>query len=154
MAAQAAYAFVRNTRAGAIAAAWLVVLALVSTASAQVAQNSATVTAPSGINDLNAANNAATDSDPITIPLTLRKQWSSAFPGDDSVITVSRGATVIDTLNSDAGTANELDTDPTPVQVVRGETLTLNESVTGSGAYNQVLTCTGAADANPVRHQH
>ncbi|MGO4779175.1 hypothetical protein AB4084_27280, partial [Lysobacter sp. 2RAB21] len=39
-----------------------------------------------------------------TANLTMRKQWSGAAVGDDATITVTRGAAVIDTFDSDAGT--------------------------------------------------
>ncbi len=82
--------------------------------------------------------------------VTLRKQWVNAAIGDDANVTVSRSATVIDTLASDAGTANELDTDATPTPVVIGETVTLAETLPGTniGAYTQAVACTGAADTN------
>jgi uncharacterized repeat protein (TIGR01451 family) len=81
--------------------------------------------------------------------ITLRKQWSSAIVGDDATLTVARGATVIDTLNSDAGAANELDTDPSSTPIVIGETLTLAESLAGGNAatYTGIVACSGAADA-------
>lgn len=82
--------------------------------------------------------------------VTLRKQWTNAIVGDDATVTLSRLASVIDTLNSDAGTANELDTDPTPTPAVFGETLTLAETLAGGnvGAYSASVACTGAADTN------
>jgi trimeric autotransporter adhesin len=82
--------------------------------------------------------------------VTLRKQWTNARIGDDANVTLSRGATVIDTLASDAGTASELDTDATPTPVVIGETVTLAETlVSGNvGAYSGAVTCAGAADTN------
>jgi trimeric autotransporter adhesin len=82
--------------------------------------------------------------------VTLRKQWVNARLGDDADITVSRGATVIDTLASDAGTTGELDTDATPTPVVIGETVTLAETLPGTnvGSYTQAVACTGAADTN------
>lgn len=82
--------------------------------------------------------------------VTLRKQWVNAATGDDASVTIARGATVIDTLLSDAGTANELDTDATPTPVVIGETLTLAETLAGTnvGRYLGALACTGTADAN------
>jgi hypothetical protein len=48
--------------------------------------------------------------------VTLRKQWANAAIGDDANVTVTRGVTVIDTLASDAGTTNELDTDAIPAR--------------------------------------
>ena len=82
--------------------------------------------------------------------VTLRKRWADATIGDDANITLTRGAAVIDTLASDAGSANELDTDPTPTPVVIGETLILAETLpaTNLGRYNAGVVCTGAADSN------
>jgi uncharacterized repeat protein (TIGR01451 family) len=82
--------------------------------------------------------------------VTLRKQWTNAIVGDDATITIARAATVIDTLNSDAGAAGELDSDPTPTNAVIGETLTLAETLSGSnvGVYTATLACSGAADNN------
>jgi uncharacterized repeat protein (TIGR01451 family) len=82
--------------------------------------------------------------------VTLRKQWTNARVGDDANVTLSRSATVIDTLASDAGTAAELDTDATPTPVVIGETVTLAETLPGTnvGSYTQAVACTGAADTN------
>lgn len=82
--------------------------------------------------------------------VTLRKQWANAVVADDANVTISRGATVIDTLASDAATANELDVDATPTAAVIGETLTLNEILPGTNAgnYNGVVSCTGTADSN------
>lgn len=81
----------------------------------------------------------------VPAQLTLRKAWSNASTGDDATLTVSRAGTVIDTLASDAGAANETDTDGTPVTVYGGETLVLAETLAGSnaGLYNGVLACTG-----------
>ncbi|MFD0324383.1 hypothetical protein ACFQ0H_26430 [Lysobacter gummosus] len=89
---------------------------------------------------------------PRTATLTLRKQWSGAEVGDDATITVSRGATVIDTLDSDAGAAGELDADATPTAVVIGETLTLAEilATANVGLYDDTLACTGSADTDPA----
>jgi uncharacterized repeat protein (TIGR01451 family) len=82
--------------------------------------------------------------------VTLRKQWTNAIVGDDATLTISRSAVVIDTFNSDAGAASELDTDATPTAVVFGETLTLAETLGGAnvGSYNATLACSGAADTN------
>ena len=82
--------------------------------------------------------------------VTLRKQWTNAAIGDDANVTISRSATVIDTLASDAGTANELDTDATPTPAIIGETLTLAETLVGGnvGTYTGTVACTGAADTN------
>lgn len=82
--------------------------------------------------------------------VTLRKQWSGAVVGDDATVTISRAGSVVDSLASDAGTANELDTDATPTVAVIGETLTLTETLgpSNAGAYSPALACTGAADTN------
>ena len=81
----------------------------------------------------------------VPAQLTLAKTWSNASAGDDATLTVSRGGAVIDTLVSDAGAANETDTDGTPVTVYGGETLVLAETLAGAnaGLYNGVLACTG-----------
>lgn len=83
--------------------------------------------------------------------VTLRKQWSGAVVGDDATVTLSRGGTVIDTLASDAGTANELDTDATPVITNVSETLTLAETLAAgnTGLYDGTLACTGTSDTTP-----
>jgi len=80
--------------------------------------------------------------------ITLRKQWVSALAGDDASLTVTRNTAVLDTFVSDAGTANELDTDPTPTPVVIGETVAIAEALpaANAGRYQQALSCTGAAD--------
>ena len=75
--------------------------------------------------------------------LTLQKQWNTAVVNDTATVTVSRSATVIDTLNSVANTPTELDTDATPTAVFAGEALTLAETLGGTGAYNSALACTG-----------
>lgn len=82
--------------------------------------------------------------------VTLRKQWANAIVGDDATLTLSRAAAVIDTFASDAGTANQLDTDATPTVAVIGETLTLAETLAGTnvGDYSNSLACSGAADSN------
>ncbi|MBT2745264.1 MULTISPECIES: DUF11 domain-containing protein [unclassified Lysobacter] len=89
---------------------------------------------------------------PRTATLTLRKQWSGAAVGDDATITVSRGATVLDTLNSDAGAAGELDADATPTTVLIAETVTLAETLAAAnvGLYDTTLACTGSADTDPA----
>jgi uncharacterized repeat protein (TIGR01451 family) len=94
-----------------------------------------------------ATNYTITDDDSRII---LRKQWTNAIVGDDATLTLLRSAAIIDTLNSDAGTANELDTDATPTPAVIGETLTLAETLAGGnvGAYTAALACSGAADSN------
>ncbi len=82
--------------------------------------------------------------------VTLRKQWVNGVADDDANVTLARGATVIDTLVSDAGTDNELDVDPTSTPAVIGETLIVGEVLPGSnaGRYNAAAACTGAADIN------
>ncbi|WP_298282460.1 DUF11 domain-containing protein [Novosphingobium sp.] len=82
--------------------------------------------------------------------VTLRKQWANAIVGDSASITLSRGATVIDTFVSSASSANDGDTDGSPTPVVFGETVVLNEVLAGTNAarYNQAVACTGAADTN------
>ena len=82
--------------------------------------------------------------------VTLRKQWTNAIVGDDATLTLSRAAVVIDTLVSDAASANELDTDGTPTVAVFGETLTLAEAMSGAnvGDYAASVACSGAADSN------
>lgn len=81
----------------------------------------------------------------VPAQLTLVKAWSGAAVGDDATVIVSRAGTVIDTLVSDAGTANEVDTDSSPVTVYGGESLVLAETLamSNAGQYNGVLTCTG-----------
>lgn len=91
---------------------------------------------------------------PVTLTsqtLTLRKQWTGATVGDSAAITASRAGSVIDTLNSNADAAGELETDPTPVNVFAGETIVLAETlaVANAGSYAPALACTGAADTNP-----
>lgn len=82
--------------------------------------------------------------------VTLSKQWIGAAIGDDATITVSNGGLVVDTLDSDAGDANELDTDATPTPAVFGDTLEFAETLAGTNAANYLssLACTGAADTN------
>lgn len=82
--------------------------------------------------------------------VTLNKQWVGAAVGDDATITVSNGGLVIDTLNSDAGGANELDADATPTPAVFGDTLDFAETLAGTNVANYVsaLACTGVADTN------
>lgn len=89
---------------------------------------------------------------PRAVNLTLRKQWVAAVVGDDATITASRGAAVIDTFDSDAGAADELDTDATPTVSFVGDTLTLAETLAAAngGLYDTTLACTGAADTNPA----
>lgn len=82
--------------------------------------------------------------------VTLRKQWADATVGDDATVTLARGATVIGTLPSDAGTASELDTSAAPTPVVLGETVTLAETLGPANVsrYFGTAACTGAADTN------
>lgn len=82
--------------------------------------------------------------------VTLRKQWTNAIIGDDANLRINRSSTIIDTLASDAGSSNELDTDASPTPAVIGETLILSETLLGSNAgnYSFTLACTGAADNN------
>ncbi len=82
--------------------------------------------------------------------VTLRKQWADATLGDDATITLARGATMIGTLASDAGAANELDTSAVPTPVVLGETVTLAETLAAGNvsSYFGAASCTGAADTN------
>ena len=82
--------------------------------------------------------------------VTLNKQWIGAAIGDDATITVSNGGSVVDTLNSDAGSANEIDTDATPTPAAFGDTLEFAETLAGTNVANYVssLACTGAADTN------
>ncbi|TAD76007.1 MAG: DUF11 domain-containing protein [Sphingomonadales bacterium] len=80
--------------------------------------------------------------------VTMRKQWVNAVPGDDTTLTVARGASGIDTFASDAGSAGELDTDLSPTPAVIGETLTLSEqmAVANLGSYQSAIACTGTSD--------
>lgn len=82
--------------------------------------------------------------------VTMNKQWVGAVVGDDAIVTVSNSGVVIDTLNSDAGDANELDADATPTSAVFGDTLQFTESlpVTNVANYLSSLACVGAADTN------
>lgn len=93
------------------------------------------------------ATYSITDNDSL---VTMSKQWIGAAVGDDATVTVSRGGSVIDTLNSDAGSANEIDVDATPTPVSIGDTLEFAETlaVTNTGNYVSTVACTGAADTN------
>ena len=93
------------------------------------------------------ASYTITDDDAL---VTLRKQWVNAIIGDDANLRINRSSTIIDTLASDAGSTNELDTDASPTPVIIGETLILSETLLGSNAgnYSVTLACTGAADNN------
>jgi uncharacterized repeat protein (TIGR01451 family) len=81
--------------------------------------------------------------------VTLRKQWVDAAVGDDANVILSRGGSAIGTLVSDAGSANELDTNAATPAIL-GETLILSETLPGTNAarYNAIAGCTGAADSN------
>ncbi|ALN87778.1 hypothetical protein LC55x_4530 [Lysobacter capsici] len=105
-------------------------------------------------NPVGLASSGEVEDYPVTLTsqtLTLRKQWTGAAVGDDAVITASRGGSVIDTLNSNADAAGELETDPTPANVFAGETIVLAETLAAGnvGGYAPALACTGAADTNP-----
>jgi uncharacterized repeat protein (TIGR01451 family) len=82
--------------------------------------------------------------------LTLRKQWSGAATGDEATLQLMRGGAMIDSLLSEAGSPNELDTDPSPAAVVIGETLSLTEILAPSNLaqYQGSIACTGTADNN------
>lgn len=83
----------------------------------------------------------------VSSQLTLQKSWSGAAINDTATVSVTRVATVIDSLVSTANTPTEVDSDATPVTVFDGETLTLAE-VLGAGNvgnYAGTLTCTGPA---------
>ncbi|MDP9877688.1 putative repeat protein (TIGR01451 family) [Variovorax boronicumulans] len=76
--------------------------------------------------------------------LRLAKQWAGAAPGDDATLNVSRGGTIFHTLDSDAASPSDFDSDSvtTQVQVFAGETLTLAETLPAAnvGGYTGVLT--------------
>ena len=134
----------------AAAAGWNPTASIVCTnpsggAAPYVTINNATRTISANLDNTNFGAICTITNTQITAPLTLRKQWNQAVVGDDATVTVSRAGTVIDTLVSDAGSANELDTDPTPVTVFGGETLTLAEVLAAGnvGAYGATLACTG-----------
>ncbi|MFM6853588.1 MAG: hypothetical protein ACKOUM_05850, partial [Sphingopyxis sp.] len=82
--------------------------------------------------------------------LTMRKQWAGAVVGDDATLSATRSGVEIDNFPSDAGTANELDTDPTPTIVAHGDVVTLAETMAGgnSGYYIGTTACTGTSDSN------
>ncbi|MEH6420382.1 beta strand repeat-containing protein [Pseudomonas sp. CGJS7] len=88
---------------------------------------------------------------PATKSLTLRKQWRGAAANDDASLTVASGGATIDTFESNADSADELDTDATPTEVSIGTTVTLAETLASAnaGRYDQTLACTGAADTDP-----
>lgn len=78
-------------------------------------------------------------------PLTLQKTWQGAAVNDSTRLTATRNAAVVDTFVSVANTASETDTDPTPLTVFQGETITLAETLAAgnAGLYNTTLACTG-----------
>ena len=82
--------------------------------------------------------------------VTMNKQWIGAVVGDEASITVSNGGLSVDTFSSVAGSANELDTDPTPTPVAFGDTIEFAETLDAGNAANYVsaLACTGAADTD------
>lgn len=81
----------------------------------------------------------------VTAPLTLRKQWTNATVNDRSVVSATRGGTVVDSFTAIANSANELDTDTTPLTVFEGETITLSEVLAPANVatYTPTLACTG-----------
>jgi LPXTG-site transpeptidase (sortase) family protein len=102
-------------------------------------------------------SNTPTGSDPetdedvnITRVVTLSKSWVNAIVNDAVTISVIRGGLTIGTLASTANTATEIDTASSAIAVTPGDVLTFSEAFnTGLSAnYNQVLSCTGAADTN------
>lgn len=81
----------------------------------------------------------------VSAPLTLRKTWIRAKLNDRADVTATRGGSIVDSLTSIASSANETDTDATPLTVFQGESITLAESLPGSntGAYVSTLACSG-----------
>ena len=84
------------------------------------------------------------------ITLTLRKRWTNASLNDAVDVTAAVGGVTIDTLSSTANTANETDTDATPVNVTAGQVITFAETFTTGDAanYTSSLACTGATDVD------
>lgn len=82
--------------------------------------------------------------------LTLSKQWVNANVGDSATLSLSRGGTQIDALSSTASAPGQTDDDPTPTEVVIGETLILAEALGGANQreYQATPSCTGAADTD------
>ena len=78
-------------------------------------------------------------------PLTITKTWQYASTNDRSAITVARGGSTIDSLDSVATASSSSSTDGTPVTVWQGEQITLTETLSGSNRsqYAAVLNCTG-----------
>ena len=58
-------------------------------------------------------------------PLTITKTWQYASTNDRSAITVARGGSTIDSLDSVATASSSSSTDGTPVTVWQGEQITL-----------------------------
>lgn len=81
----------------------------------------------------------------VTSALTLEKAWVGAVVGDGATLSLARSGTLIDTLVSTAGNANEVDVDATPALTFQGETLVLSETLNAAnqGVYDATLTCTG-----------
>jgi uncharacterized repeat protein (TIGR01451 family) len=79
-----------------------------------------------------------------TATLTLRKTWVNAII-DNRVTVSTSGFTANDSFNSRANTANETDTDGSPLTVRSGETGTIAEVFTTGLAsnYAAALACTG-----------
>src|SRR5690606_19237978 len=71
----------------------------------------------------------------------------NAAIGDIATMTVSRGGVQLRSFVSDAGSANELDTDATLVDVSAGDVLTLTETLAAgnAGTYDGALACTGTS---------
>ena len=78
-----------------------------------------------------------------TASVTLRKVWSGAATNDTAALSLKRGATTVDTLNSTVAAASQTDTDSTPFAAYVGETLNLSETLGGSntGQYTATLSC-------------
>lgn len=79
-----------------------------------------------------------------TATLTLRKTWVNAIVGNSVTVSTS-GFTTNDSFASTANTANETDTDATPLTVLAGVTGTIAEAFTVGTAsnYESTLGCTG-----------
>lgn len=81
-----------------------------------------------------------------TATLTLRKTWVNAIVSDRVTVSTS-GFTINDSFNSTANTANETDTDGSPLTVLAGVTGAITETFTTGSASNYAssLGCTGNA---------
>ncbi|MGB7372510.1 hypothetical protein, partial [Pontixanthobacter sp.] len=77
---------------------------MASAASAQTAQNTATVTVPSGFNDTNTANNTATDSDTVYAVIVASDDSASGVNGASGATAVVNAFTS-DTINGVAASA-------------------------------------------------